>query len=229
MSGTAHTSLVLMMSSFVCCSRHVCVFDACWAGAMTRATYHYLYHLLWNSVLQVLALHNNYHGDTLGAMDCAASSPYNGRGQTPWYTGRGLFLEPPYLQLQRGEWQLQLPPWLQQAAGQRLPSSSWPASNSSLAAGSGVFDMQGRSTSQLQQVYQQQVAAAIDAFEQQQQQQQDSSSSSNKDDSRAVRLGALLMEPLLQGAGGMLLVDPLFQKVLVQVRCCLPQQAHATR
>jgi dethiobiotin synthetase/adenosylmethionine--8-amino-7-oxononanoate aminotransferase len=35
--------------------------------------------------------------------------------------------------------------------------------------------------------------------------------------SQGVRLGALLMEPLLQGAGGMLLADPLFQATLVQV------------
>jgi adenosylmethionine-8-amino-7-oxononanoate aminotransferase len=32
----------------------------------------------------VLALHNNYHGDTLGAMDCAAPSGFNGRLQSPW-------------------------------------------------------------------------------------------------------------------------------------------------
>jgi len=34
------------------------------------------------------------------------------------------------------------------------------------------------------------------------------------------RLGALLMEPVLQGAGGMLCVDPAFQRALVQVRGC---------
>jgi dethiobiotin synthetase/adenosylmethionine--8-amino-7-oxononanoate aminotransferase len=33
-----------------------------------------------------------------------------------------------------------------------------------------------------------------------------------------VRLGALLMEPVLQGAGGMLCVDPAFQRALVEVR-----------
>eukprot|EP00775_Hariotina_reticulata_P014942 gene14942-113_t len=33
---------------------------------------------------------------------------------------------------------------------------------------------------------------------------------------QVCRLGALLMEPLLQGAGGMLLVDPLFQAAAVQ-------------
>lgn len=31
-------------------------------------------------------------------------------------------------------------------------------------------------------------------------------------------LGSLLLEPLVMGAGGMVFVDPLFQRVLVQVR-----------
>ncbi len=31
-------------------------------------------------------------------------------------------------------------------------------------------------------------------------------------------LAAAVLEPLLQGAGGMLLVDPLFQRAMVQVR-----------
>lgn len=30
-------------------------------------------------------------------------------------------------------------------------------------------------------------------------------------------LGSLMLEPLLMGAGGMILVDPLFQRLLVQV------------
>lgn len=32
-------------------------------------------------------------------------------------------------------------------------------------------------------------------------------------------LGSLLLEPVLMGAGGMIFVDPLFQRVLVQVLC----------
>lgn len=31
-------------------------------------------------------------------------------------------------------------------------------------------------------------------------------------------LGSLMLEPLVMGAGGMILVDPLFQRLLVQVR-----------
>jgi dethiobiotin synthetase/adenosylmethionine--8-amino-7-oxononanoate aminotransferase len=77
-------------------------------------------------VAQVLALHNSYHGDTVGAMDCAAASAFNGRLQTPWYSGRGCFLMPPYLQLQQGRWRLQAPDWLlqQQEAGGSGGSSS---------------------------------------------------------------------------------------------------------
>jgi dethiobiotin synthetase/adenosylmethionine--8-amino-7-oxononanoate aminotransferase len=68
--------------------------------------------------LDVLALSNAYHGDTLGAMDCAAPSPFNGPLQTPWYSGRGLFLEPPYLSVRApGRWTLKLPDWLAGAAG----------------------------------------------------------------------------------------------------------------
>lgn len=38
-------------------------------------------------------------------------------------------------------------------------------------------------------------------------------------ESTGAVVGACLMEPLLQGAGGMLLIDPLFQRVIVEVRC----------
>lgn len=47
--------------------------------------------------LLVLGLAGAYHGDTLGAQDCVAPSVFNGRLQAPWYRGRGLFLEPPYV------------------------------------------------------------------------------------------------------------------------------------
>jgi dethiobiotin synthetase/adenosylmethionine--8-amino-7-oxononanoate aminotransferase len=45
----------------------------------------------------------------------------------------------------------------------------------------------------------------------------DGSGGSSSSSSSGRRLGALLMEPVLQGAGGMLCVDPAFQRALVQV------------
>nr|GME13235.1 bifunctional dethiobiotin synthetase/7,8-diamino-pelargonic acid aminotransferase, mitochondrial [Ipomoea batatas]GME16599.1 bifunctional dethiobiotin synthetase/7,8-diamino-pelargonic acid aminotransferase, mitochondrial [Ipomoea batatas] len=35
--------------------------------------------------LKVLALRGSYHGDTLGAMEAQAPSPYTGFYQQPWY------------------------------------------------------------------------------------------------------------------------------------------------
>jgi bifunctional dethiobiotin synthetase / adenosylmethionine---8-amino-7-oxononanoate aminotransferase len=57
--------------------------------------------------LQVIALENGYHGDTLGTMDCAPESVFNA-GQTPWYRPRGLFLDPPICGLVKGQWLVML-------------------------------------------------------------------------------------------------------------------------
>lgn len=40
--------------------------------------------------LHVLALVGSYHGDTLGSMDCAAPSVFNGILEAPWYEGGGV-------------------------------------------------------------------------------------------------------------------------------------------
>jgi hypothetical protein len=234
--------------------------------------------------MQVLALHNSYHGDTVGAMDCAAASAFNGRLQTPWYSGKGCFLMPPYLQLQQGRWRLQAPDWLQQQQQQAGGSGwSWGSRQEAFDLGSRskyaerhaaksplllcccvVWQMlagapqtadallvlrapltclksmlcwhashinimlccmlllptthlnaasaphclaiglkQCSNTSPgLQQLYAQHITQQVEQHEA----------------AQGVVLGALLMEPLLQGAGGMLLPDPLFQATLVQVR-----------
>ena len=34
--------------------------------------------------LQLVGLQNGYHGDTLGAMDAVAPSPFNGLAHMPW-------------------------------------------------------------------------------------------------------------------------------------------------
>lgn len=34
--------------------------------------------------LHVMGITNGYHGDTLGAMDAVAESPYNDENQMPW-------------------------------------------------------------------------------------------------------------------------------------------------
>ncbi|KAL9250706.1 hypothetical protein AKJ16_DCAP17606 [Drosera capensis] len=56
--------------------------------------------------LRVLALKGSYHGDTLGAMEAQAPSVYTGFLQQPWYTGRGLFIDPPTACMQNGVWNI---------------------------------------------------------------------------------------------------------------------------
>ncbi|XP_038878691.1 bifunctional dethiobiotin synthetase/7,8-diamino-pelargonic acid aminotransferase, mitochondrial [Benincasa hispida] len=140
--------------------------------------------------LVVLALNGSYHGDTLGAMEAQAPSCYTGFLQQPWYTGRGVFLDPPTVYMHRGKWYISLPVGLRPET-LRLENAFFCSRNE-------VFD-EKRDHSDLAGIY----SAYLS--------QQLSYSSKSKS-----LLGALIMEPVIQGAGGMHMVDPLFQRVLVK-------------
>ncbi|KGN65428.1 bifunctional dethiobiotin synthetase/7,8-diamino-pelargonic acid aminotransferase, mitochondrial isoform X1 [Cucumis sativus] len=142
------------------------------------------------SELMVLALNGSYHGDTLGAMEAQAPSCYTGFLQQPWYTGRGIFLDPPTVYMHGGKWYLSLPVGLQPET-LRLENAFFDSRDE-------VFD-EKRDGSDLAEIY----SAYLS-------QQLSNSSKSNS------LLGALIMEPVIQGAGGMHMVDPLFQRVLVK-------------
>lgn len=58
----------------------------------------------WNE-MKIVGCVGSYHGDTLGAMDCSPNSEFNSK-QTPWYTPRGLFFEPPTVAIVDGVWKL---------------------------------------------------------------------------------------------------------------------------
>ncbi|EFN56014.1 hypothetical protein CHLNCDRAFT_145418 [Chlorella variabilis] len=180
--------------------------------------------------LQVVGLREAYHGDTLGAMEAVAPSPFNGRLQTPWYSGRGLFLDPPTAALVRGVWRVQLPAGMREAAG-AAERQQWQTEFGSQA---GVFDLERRMGdpgryAPLYAAYrrhiEQQLHADRDAgpgagsrqtaAAQQQEQEQEERGGSSWQAGRARQLGACILEPVLQGAGGMRLIDPLFQRALV--------------
>jgi bifunctional dethiobiotin synthetase / adenosylmethionine---8-amino-7-oxononanoate aminotransferase len=156
--------------------------------------------------LEVVAQAGCYHGDTLGTMHVAAPSVFN-RGQHPWYTPRGLFLDPPALAWKNGRYTLQLPPAmacaLQQSQRELRGTLDGGVHFADRAA---AFDVQARAgASQLFAAYCAHAAAAMEAHE----------AASSSSDSSSVVLGALVLEPLLIGAGGMHLADPLWQKALV--------------
>ncbi|GKV18237.1 hypothetical protein SLEP1_g28647 [Rubroshorea leprosula] len=136
--------------------------------------------------LKVLALKGSYHGDTLGAMEAQAPSPYTGFLQQPWYTGRGLFLDPPTVFMCNGEWNLSLP--------EAFHSEALKLDDLTFRSRDEIF-VRNRDTSNLAAMYSSYISHQI-------------SRSSDQ-------IGALIMEPVIHGAGGMHMVDPLFQRVLV--------------
>jgi dethiobiotin synthetase/adenosylmethionine--8-amino-7-oxononanoate aminotransferase len=189
-------------------------------------------------VTQVVGLANAYHGDTLGAADCVAPSVFNARLQAPWYQGRGVFLEPPYLGLVRGTWQLATrPTWLTQdkSGGAAATSGTWQDLDQVLASARDDSDLTRdyrwansyrrtglRSTGCGLKHWQHEcqhhcshMLACWPSCRQYIDRVLDSHTSAQPPGSH---LAALIIEPLVQGAGGMLLVDPQFQRQLVQVR-----------
>uniref|UniRef100_A0ACD6A3R8 Uncharacterized protein n=1 Tax=Avena sativa TaxID=4498 RepID=A0ACD6A3R8_AVESA len=145
-----------------------------------------------NIQLKVLALEGSYHGDTLGAMEAQAPSAYTSFLQHPWYSGRGLFLNPPTVFIRNETCTLSLPPWIQH--GHLSPGDKcFP----SLAE---VF-CKTRDSSSAADLYSTYISQQLSKY----------SLSSNRE-----HIAALIIEPVIQGAGGMHMIDPLFQRVLVQ-------------
>ncbi|KAG8651802.1 hypothetical protein MANES_06G023800v8 [Manihot esculenta] len=141
--------------------------------------------------LKVLALKGSYHGDTLGAMEAQAPSSYTGFLQQPWYTGRGLFLDPPTVCMCNRIWKLCFP--------EGMRSGNVICKDMAFSSRDDIFH-KSRDKSDLYGIYSSYISQQLSPY-----------SRSN----RTIHIGALIIEPVIQGAGGMLMIDPLFQRVLV--------------
>uniref|UniRef100_M4BHR7 Dethiobiotin synthase n=1 Tax=Hyaloperonospora arabidopsidis (strain Emoy2) TaxID=559515 RepID=M4BHR7_HYAAE len=139
------------------------------------------------SKMVTLAQANCYHGDTLGVMNVAEKSVFN-EMQHPWYRPEGVFLKVPTVALRNGSYEISIDP---EITGKEKAEEPLPSFNA-------VFDA-SRDQSPLADVYRKYVAHMIDRTEK-----------------KGVRVGSALIEPVLMGSGGMFLVDPLYQRVLVQ-------------
>ncbi|KAJ7749061.1 PLP-dependent transferase [Mycena maculata] len=141
--------------------------------------------------LGVLGLRGSYHGDTIGAMDaCAEEGVYT----CEWHNAKGYWFDPPTVSIQDGHPIITLPPALAAAAA---PSDSTVASGSL----SSVYDVPARLSTPLVEVYRTYIRNTLRSLER----------------AGGLQLAALVLEPLVMGAGGMIFVDPLFQRVLVDV------------
>ncbi|KAK9360746.1 pyridoxal phosphate-dependent transferase [Lipomyces starkeyi] len=139
--------------------------------------------------LEVIGLKGSYHGDTIGAMDCSEPSVYNEK--VGWYTGRGYWFEYPTVKMVNSTWIVEVPEALKPELG----------SGSQYRSVSEVFNLSGRQSEPLTNRYRTYIQKIIQKLV--------------KEDKR--RFGALILEPVVLGAGGMIVVDPLFQKLLVEV------------
>ncbi|KAJ1639754.1 pyridoxal phosphate-dependent transferase [Pavlovales sp. CCMP2436] len=110
--------------------------------------------------------------------------------QLDMYTPRGLFLEPPSLALRDGVWAVELPAELARAAAGHN-GQVWRERADAL-------DVSSRLGSPLAAAYRRSVSCALDGAV------------------GAALPAALVIEPVVQGAGGMILVDPLYQRVLCE-------------
>ena len=149
--------------------------------------------------LRILALDGSYHGDTLGAMDMQSPSIFTGSLQTPWYEPRGLFLNAPTVALKNRKWTVECADEL--VVGNETSST---AVLDEFENKSDVFDTKKRKASPSATRYEALIDSVLDNAER------------LGKSGEAPEIGGLIMEPVLHGAGGMILIDPLFQSILMQ-------------
>ncbi|KAJ5203846.1 uncharacterized protein N7498_004725 [Penicillium cinerascens] len=139
--------------------------------------------------INILGLKGSYHGDTIGVMDCSEPSTYNKKVE--WYRGRGHWFDFPLVKMVNGTWKIEVPEELRADLG---PDVEVDSLNS-------VFDLDQRLQSDAAQRYKEYIRRTIEDLVQKQ----------------GMKFGALILEPVILGAGGMLFCDPLFQRCLTDV------------
>ncbi|EEP76395.1 conserved hypothetical protein [Uncinocarpus reesii 1704] len=139
--------------------------------------------------VSIIGLKGSYHGDTIGVMDCSEPSTYNKRVE--WYRGRGYWFDFPKVQMSKGIWSITIPEEMKASLGSDVEFPSLSA----------IFNLQARQDSKLAQKYRSYIKTTLDDLVAKQ----------------GMKFGALIIEPIILGAGGMLFSDPLFQQSLIQV------------
>ncbi|KAI0784460.1 onanonoxo-7-onima-8-eninoihtemlysoneda [Abortiporus biennis] len=140
--------------------------------------------------LGILGLKGSYHGDTIGAMDACEEGVYT----CEWHEGKGYWLDPPTVSVRNGKTIISLPPAI------ASETSDGVADIDSGSLGS-TYDVSQRLNTPLATVYRKYLEQTLEKIQ----------------NGNGRTLGALVLEPIVMGAGGMIFVDPLFQRVLIDV------------
>lgn len=133
----------------------------------------------------IIGLKGSYHGDTLGAMDACEEGVYT----TEWHNSKGYWFETPEIVIRDGRVQIDLPQSIAERAGARViegSSLNW------------VYDVANRVNTPLAEAYGNYIRNTIECHQE-----------------AGRSFGALILEPLVLGAGGMIFSDPLFQRIMV--------------
>ncbi|KAF9365484.1 hypothetical protein BGX34_009823 [Mortierella sp. NVP85] len=138
--------------------------------------------------VEVIGIDGGYHGDTIGAMNACSPNLYN--AQVTWYKSHGHWFSPPTVVFKDSKFHISIPAEMSDA---KEPIKV------AIDNLSSVFSVPPENDPRLQ-IYRQHIRETLTRL--------------TRDEKRSF--GALLMEPVLMGAGGMVWVDPAFQRCLVE-------------
>ncbi|KAI1319082.1 hypothetical protein EDD11_004971 [Mortierella claussenii] len=138
--------------------------------------------------VEVIGIDGGYHGDTIGAMNACSPNAYN--AQVTWYKSHGHWFSPPTVVFKDSKFQITVPTEMTKT-GQSLKVT--------IDNLSSVFTTPSAQDPRLE-IYQTHIRDTLTRLTQVEKRS----------------FGALLMEPVLMGAGGMVWVDPVFQRCLVE-------------
>ncbi|KAF9223615.1 onanonoxo-7-onima-8-eninoihtemlysoneda [Gyrodon lividus] len=105
-----------------------------------------------------------------------------------WHQSKGFWFEPPTVAIKRGNFTVSVPP--------AIASSTFAIKFDNLHA---IYDVKERLSSPLADTYRSHIKSVLRAL--------------NRNGEQ--KLAALVLEPIVMGAGGMIFVDPLFQRIMV--------------
>ncbi|KAF9109343.1 hypothetical protein BGX27_007728 [Mortierella sp. AM989] len=138
--------------------------------------------------VEVIGIDGGYHGDTIGAMNACSPNLYN--AQVTWYKAHGHWFSPPTVMFKDSQFQITVPT--------DMTNTKEPL-KVTIDNLSSVFTEPSPKDPRLE-IYRNHIRQTLQRLTQVEKRS----------------FGALLMEPVLMGAGGMIWVDPAFQRCLVE-------------
>ncbi|KAG0242030.1 hypothetical protein BGW41_005013 [Actinomortierella wolfii] len=139
--------------------------------------------------VEVIGIDGGYHGDTIGAMNACAPNAYN--AQVTWYKAHGHWFQPPAVVYKNGQFRVDVPA--------SMTADNKPVAPVHIDTLSNVFGQPSAADPRVD-IYREHIRSTLKRLTQEEKRE----------------FGALLMEPVLMGAGGMVWVDPVFQRTLVE-------------